>query len=485
MESDEQSLLRTGYVGVSRGVITASYFGCFASIGVALAALGPILLALSDRLDVSIDTLGFLFVARSAGYLIGSAAGGVLIDRLTHTHRLLLVGVVLCAVGCAVLPLLDSIGAVAAAVSSQGLCMGVLDTGGNVLLIWLHGAERVPPYMQAMHFFFGLGAFVSPLLIEWSMAATDGDFAPALYGLAIAMLASGAPLVFYRGPRSPSAAAADASSSSSSAASSSPAATDEPAAAARARAARVAFVTLSSLTLLLYVGAEVGYGAMVFTHAVQARGMGSRAARLLNSAFWGSLALGRLLAIPLSTILKPRSMILVDVVGCIVAAAVLLLPPSASAAALGADADADEDGDTDGGWGGAGAWLGTCALGLAMASIFPSVMTNAETVISVTGRITSIFVVSAALGEMLLPLLVAITYPSEHAAFPAIILLACIGQAATFGGTTVAARRLGGDGSGGGEEASKSPAARAATELQLSSVSSCAADEPPKKGADA
>ena len=53
--------------------------------------------------------------------------------------------------------------------------------------------------------------------------------------------------------------------------------------------------------------------------------------------------------------------------------------------------------------------------------------------------------------------------------------------------TTVAASRLGGDGSGGGEEASKSPAARAATELELSSVSSCAADEPPKmkKGADA
>ena len=35
------------YTGVSRAVITASYFACFCSIGVSLAALGPILLQLS------------------------------------------------------------------------------------------------------------------------------------------------------------------------------------------------------------------------------------------------------------------------------------------------------------------------------------------------------------------------------------------------------------------------------------------------------
>lgn len=43
----------------------------------------------------------------------------------------------------------------------QGLAMGVLDTGGNVSLMRLHGKE-VAPYMQTMHFLFGLGAFASP-----------------------------------------------------------------------------------------------------------------------------------------------------------------------------------------------------------------------------------------------------------------------------------------------------------------------------------
>ena len=43
--------------------------------------------------------------------------------------------------------------------------MGVLDTGGNVMLIWLHG-KKVGPYMQAMHFSFALGAFLSPIIIH-------------------------------------------------------------------------------------------------------------------------------------------------------------------------------------------------------------------------------------------------------------------------------------------------------------------------------
>ena len=64
------------YTGVPRAVITASYFACFCSIGVSLAALGPILLQLSSALDAEVDSLGFLFVARSAGYLCGSIAAG-------------------------------------------------------------------------------------------------------------------------------------------------------------------------------------------------------------------------------------------------------------------------------------------------------------------------------------------------------------------------------------------------------------------------
>lgn len=41
----------------------------------------------------------------------------------------------------------------------QGLSMGFLDTGGNVLLLRIWG-EHCGPWMQTLHFSFGLGAFV-------------------------------------------------------------------------------------------------------------------------------------------------------------------------------------------------------------------------------------------------------------------------------------------------------------------------------------
>jgi MFS family permease len=167
-KEDEPAPTKSSYTGWPRGIITVSYFACFGSIGVSLASLGPILLQLSVDLRTSLDSLGFLFVARSAGYLVGSAAAGWLFDRARRTHALMLGGMLLSSVGCAVLSRCTTVAAAAVAVSTQGLCMGMLDTGGNCLLIWLHGPRRVEPFMQAMHGLFGVGAFLSPLFIDWS-----------------------------------------------------------------------------------------------------------------------------------------------------------------------------------------------------------------------------------------------------------------------------------------------------------------------------
>ena len=52
--------------------------------------------------------------------------------------------------------------------------MGALDSGCNVLLIWLHG-DRVAPYMQTIHFLFALGAFASPLLVAGFTGGSDAD----------------------------------------------------------------------------------------------------------------------------------------------------------------------------------------------------------------------------------------------------------------------------------------------------------------------
>lgn len=43
--------------------------------------------------------------------------------------------------------------------------MGVVDTGGNVLLLSMWG-ESVGPIMQGLHAAFGVGAFLGPLLAK-------------------------------------------------------------------------------------------------------------------------------------------------------------------------------------------------------------------------------------------------------------------------------------------------------------------------------
>jgi len=55
-------------------------------------------------------------------------------------------------------------------VSFQGIGLGVLDSVGNTLLIYTHG-NKVGPFMQAMHFSFGIGALLSPLFVRWAMVS--------------------------------------------------------------------------------------------------------------------------------------------------------------------------------------------------------------------------------------------------------------------------------------------------------------------------
>ena len=425
--AQKEAQQRACYTGVPRVVITASYFACFCSIGVSLAALGPILLQLSTALDAEVDSLGFLFVARSAGYLCGSIAAGWLFDRVRHTHALLLGGMLLSSAGCALLPRCTSVGAAAAAVSTQGVCMGLLDTGGNCLLIWLHGPRRVEPFMQAMHGFFGLGAFASPLLIEWSIAATGG-YRAALDGLSLALALAAAPLLCYRGPAKPAEEGEEAGQV---------AAARAQRIAAEERRGRRRFVGCCALTLGVYVGTEVAFGGFVFAWAHTQLGLSASRARLLNSAFWGALALGRLLAIGLATRFSPVAMLLADFAGCLLAAALLCVAPRCEEG-IGGDGGDGGDGDACA----AGlplVWLATGLFGLAMASIFPTMLTYAERVMPVTGRVASLFVVGAALGEMLVPLLVATLFKLDPSWFVLANITTSAAQLAAF----FAAWRLG------------------------------------------
>jgi MFS family permease len=111
-------------------------------------------------------------VSRSVGYLLGSAAGP-LFDYIP-VHTLFFGAICMTAVAVFLIPWATSVWLLVPIGVAQGLTMGFLDTGANIAIIWLHGDE-VGPYMQTMHLFWGIGSFVSPLIVRQVLALMHDD----------------------------------------------------------------------------------------------------------------------------------------------------------------------------------------------------------------------------------------------------------------------------------------------------------------------
>ncbi|XP_013395625.1 sodium-dependent glucose transporter 1A [Lingula anatina] len=139
---------------------------CSAAVGLGLCVSvpGPTLIDLRKQVHASLETVSYIFSGRSAGYLLGSLVGGVLFD---HTNHQLFLGLVMAAAGVATLliPFATEISLLATSLAVHGIAMGCLDTGGNALCLSLWG-KKSGPYMQSLHFAFGIGAVLAPAMVD-------------------------------------------------------------------------------------------------------------------------------------------------------------------------------------------------------------------------------------------------------------------------------------------------------------------------------
>jgi FHS family Na+ dependent glucose MFS transporter 1 len=322
------------------------------------AALGPTLPALAENTGTQLGEIGFLFTAHSLGYLLGSFQGGRFYDRVPG-HQVMAAALMLMTLMLALTPLITWLWALAGAWLVLGLAAGALDVGGNTLLVWVHG-RRVGPFMNALHFFFGVGAFLSPVIVAQVLSGS-GEITWAYWILALLVLPGLLWLLRLPSPRAAS--------------NSEPGASD---------GSHFALIFLVATLLCLYVGAEVSFGGWVFSYALALDLSSEAAAAYLTSGFWGALTVGRLLTIPLAARLRPRTLLASSLAGCLASVGIVLAWPG-SLAAL---------------------WLGTLGTGLSMASIFPSSFSLAERHMPITGRVSGWFLVGSSLGGMALPWLI-------------------------------------------------------------------------------
>ena len=341
-----------------RTTITIIYYAGFVVLGLTAASLGPTLTDLAANTKSTIGQISILFTARSLGYLLGSFLAGRLYDRLPG-NRVMAGGLAVLALTLGLVPIIPLLAVLTVILLFMGAAEGLFDVGGNTLLVWVHG-KKVSPYMNALHFFFGLGAFITPVIVAWTVQVSGGIGA-AYWILAILAVLPMVGLLAQPSPISPHSSTQETRTK-----------------------AQTGLLALLILFFFLYVGAEVSFGGWIFTYAKKQYLVGEAEARFLTSAFWGAFTVGRLLSIPIARKLKPSTVLLIDLIGCILSSGLMVVWTTSRIAV----------------------WAGTIGVGLFMASIFPTAILLAGRRMNLTGFTTSLFFLGSSSGAMLIPLLI-------------------------------------------------------------------------------
>ncbi|MBN2387800.1 MAG: MFS transporter [Anaerolineales bacterium] len=343
---------------------TAVYYLMFIGLGLGMGAIGPTIPSLAAQTGSTLGALSRIFLAASIGYTCGTWLGGRLFDRL-RGHPLL--GAALLASGLLVffIPLVPALWMLVVIVALKGLADGIINTGTNTLLVWTH-RDKAAPFMNGLHFCFGLGAFLSPLLAAQVVDIENG-YRWVFWILGAINVLVSLRLMTLRTNPSPA----------------EPGRENDPASPG-GRRALVPLVAVALLFLFFYVGAEITYGNWIYTYALSLGLTTASGAAYLNSAFWLAFTVGRLISIPMAMRFTPRQTIPLALAGCLVALTLLVSVP-------------------DAGW---TVWTATIGLGFFMAPVWPSGYTLAGQSLHLTARLSSIILLGDSLGGMVLPWLV-------------------------------------------------------------------------------
>ena len=159
------------------------YFVAFFVLALGAAALGPTLVELAKQTESDLSDISILFSMRALGYLLMARVIGQVYDRSSSGHRVMSLAMVAMGGLFFFVPLITHLWVLAPTIFLIGVAGAFVDLGGNVLLLWAVKND-IGPSMNGLHFSFGLGAFVSPLVIGLLLAMTaqqDGSGGSGIY----------------------------------------------------------------------------------------------------------------------------------------------------------------------------------------------------------------------------------------------------------------------------------------------------------------
>ena len=332
------------------------YFAIMGFFGLLISSLGPVLPDLSDQVSIPLDVISLVFTARAFGFFCGSLLGGKLLDNY-KSHPFFTVFFLLLSLMTIMLPLNTSFWLLIGIVFIQGISLGFVVVGASTLIVWEH-PQNSGPWLNTQSFINGIGAFFSPLVISLSISRL-GSYSYSFWFFALLACLLSAFFLFMESPSIRKTEKTDT-------------AEEKPSS---------ELVYLVALTFLLYAGAEVSFTGWIFTIATSAYSIPAPEARLLNSIFWGCMAVGRLAGVWVSKKMRADRILIISFIGGILSVLTALIFPHSKGFL----------------------WAGTIGMGLFMALIFPSLMMYAEKQIHLSGKNTGLFFSATSMGAMLLP----------------------------------------------------------------------------------
>ena len=353
-----------------------------------MAAIGPMLPYLAKHVNVSLGQISYLFTAGSLGYLLGAAGGGQFFDRF-NGHRLMSAALLLMTSMCVLIPQASSFVGLLGVIFMFGLGQGVIDVGGNVNIFRVIKVNA-GAYLNALHFAFGVGAFTAPILIHLTRELTGSQLNWPFWVLALLFLPGFIGLLILESPAYP----------------------DPINQVNHAGKSHNGLVALIMLLFLLYVGIEACFGGWIYTYSIDNNLANETTASILNSLFWGSFTLGRLITIPIARKVKANTILVGNYFLAVFFLILILIWPANNLII----------------------WVVSAGFGLALSSIFPTLLVFTEGHMKMTGKITGVFFLGSSLGGTLLPMLLGQIFDrfGSHRMMAALLFFTGMGFAVLF-----------------------------------------------------
>jgi fucose permease len=263
----------------ARVLLIGIAYSAFIAFGLSSGLLGVAWPSMRASFGLSLDAVGTLLVAATAGSLLSSFSSGPIVSRI-GAGRFLLIASVLMGVGLLGYSLAPTWWILVLIGVLSGMGGGAMDAGMNTYFAANHGASL----MNWLHACFGLGATLGPVVMttvlnmgqSWRWGYVFAGVLQGLLALSFGLTLPQWRLAGANPPKAHSRSSVDSVRT--------------------ADTLRLPTVWLGIALFFVLTGVEGTAGQWPYTLFTEARGVAPSAAGMWVSIFWGSLTVGRIVS---------------------------------------------------------------------------------------------------------------------------------------------------------------------------------------------